>query len=105
MSSRGPRHVDHFIDFGTGPIGENKNDGELYARYMLMHFRLPAILQMAFAPFIDGKRLFCTHNLRRMRVTGASTLGDVWLVLDFKQSDGYDARVNVEECSAWGAEP
>ncbi len=97
--------VDEFIDFGTGPLGSNKNDSELYARYILMHFRLPAILQMAFAPFIEGKRLFCTCGGERWRVTGASRLGDVRLAADILKDSGYDVRVNVEDCTAWSAEP
>lgn len=93
--------VDAFI--WTPSFGSD--DGSRYARWMLMHFRLPAHMQMTFEPFIKERRLFCTHENERFRVTGASRLGDVWLSRDFGRDVGYDKRVQVETCSAWGAAP
>lgn len=96
-----PRGVDAFID-GHGPDDTRELS---YARWMLHHFRMPAVWRMHFAPFIEGRRLFCTWQGQRFRVTGASRLGDIWLAADFDRDCGYDQRVDVEACSAWGAEP
>lgn len=89
-------HVDDFID---------THGGDPYARWMFLHFRLPAVLQIDFRPFIKDHKLFCTYQGKRYRVTGASRLGDVWLAADFKQDTGYDHRVDLEECSNWGPNP
>lgn len=89
-------HVDAFID-------DYKQD--TYARWMFMHFRLPAFQQAAFRPFIRDRKLFCNFEGKRFRVTGASTMGDIWLVRDFSRDHGYDFRVLVKDCSAWGPQP
>lgn len=90
------QHVDHFIDDPTK---------DAYARWMLMHFRLPGFQRIAFGPFIRDRKLFCTYETKRFRVTGASTMGDVWLVRDYTRDHGYDLRVSVADCSAWSAQP
>ena len=85
-------HVDEFIDdYQSDP----------YARWMLMHFRMPAEMQLAFRPFTKNHKLFCTHQGQRYRCTGASRLGDVWLAADFSRDTGYDLRVDIAECSEW----
>lgn len=89
-------HIDDFID-------DYKQDA--YARWMFMHFRLPADQQQAFAPFIKNRKLFCTYRNERFRVTGASRLGDVWLTRNYNKDTGYELRVIVTECSAWSAQP
>lgn len=91
-----PRHVDAFID-------DYKADP--YARWVLTYFRFPAEKQMHFAPFMKEHKLFCTYDCKRWRVTGASRLGDVWLAKDFDRDTGYDERICVDDCSAWGAMP
>lgn len=86
-------HVDDYIeDFRSDP----------YARWMLMHFRMPAEMQLAFRKFTEPHQLFCTHQGKRYRCTGASRLGDVWLTSNFGQNTGYTLRVDVSECSDWG---
>lgn len=90
-------HVDEFIDDFLHP--------EKYARWFLFLKRLPAALQTDFHEFIQPFKLFCTYQGVRYRVTGASRLGDVWLAKNFEREVGYDKRVNVAECSAWGREP
>ena len=97
-------HVDTFIDSGTmdyDKYGDDAHVREQYARWFLNHSRLPATQKYAFDQFMKDKKLFCTWNGRRMRVTGSSRLGDVWLTRDFKQSSGYQERVDVSECSEW----
>ncbi len=89
-------HVDDFI---------MDHRADRYARFMFNYWRLPAVLIHAFAPYMEGRRLFATHKGERFRVTGASRFGDVWLARDHDRVEGYDLRVRVSECSAWGPEP
>ena len=95
------RHVDEFIDRGIN----RKCEDEKYARWMLNHFRLPARLSFDFDRFMELHKLFCDFDGERYRVTGASSLGDVWLTKDFNQRTGYQKRVDVDEISNWGKEP
>ena len=100
MWSEETKHVDNFI----WAIEPSADEGTRYARWMLMHMRLPAVQQMQWADFIGKyRKLFTTHDGKRYRVTGASHLGDVWLSRDHKRDCGYDLRVSVAECSQWGA--
>ena len=85
-------HVDEFID---------SYSGDPYARWVLNHFRLPAILKMSFGQFMEGHKLFCTYEGKKFRCIGASRLGDVWLTSKFENDHGYEHRVNVAECSEW----
>jgi hypothetical protein len=89
-------HVDDFIDSARG---------DSYARFVLHIFRLPAILQYQFSPWLGSYKLFATHCGVRYRVTGASRLGDVWLAEDLDREDGYDIRTDVEQCENWGPVP
>lgn len=94
-------HVDDFIDNFKAP------ESETYARFVLNLFRLPASLRIDFAEQIKGIELYCTYtgDLERYRVTGASTMGDVWLRANFTQYDGYDKRVEVDYCINWSNKP
>lgn len=99
-------HVDRFIwhyhEIIDVPIAERR--AIYYAQWMLMFFRLPAAQRHSWDPFMADRRLFCTWEGKRWRVTGASRLGDVWLASDFAKDCGYDKRVPVLGCSEWGAE-
>jgi hypothetical protein len=97
-------HVDDFIDdYRADP----------YARFVLDYFRRSAVSLHAFGPWMKEHKLFCTYSpslasgkkAGRFRVTGASRLGDVWLSADYAREVGYELRVNVAECSAWGKDP
>jgi hypothetical protein len=90
-------HVDDFID-AYGPE-------HTYPRFVLSLYRLPAALQIDFAPFTACHTLFCDYEHKRYRVTGASTAGDIWLSRDFKQTSGYELRVALDDCSHWSDEP
>lgn len=90
-------HVDDFI------WGHFLKD--TYARWMLMHFRLPAVVKLDFDKHLEGKRLFCDYEGKRYRVTGASRLGDIWLHPDFKEDTRYEHRVWYTLCSNWGPQP
>lgn len=85
-------HVDDFID---DPYG-NK-----YARWVLMHFRLRASLSCSFSQFMKDKNIFCKYEDRVYKVIGASRMGDIWLCKDFEAVNGYDLRVDIDNCSDW----
>lgn len=94
-------HVDDFIyDFEMGDADPNLGDVS-YARWILLHFRLPAVTKLQFDKFIEGKKLFCTHKNERYRCTLASRLGDVGLTKNFNQDTGYQIRVPVNDCVQW----
>jgi hypothetical protein len=90
-------HVDEFID--------NEYNRHNYARFFFLLHRLSAALYYDFEEWIKQYKLFCTYKEKRYRVTGASRLGDVWLRENFDSDHGYDLRVDLEECSNWGALP
>ena len=92
-------HVDDFIDDSFS------QDNEKYARWVLMYYRLPAVMINDFKEFMKGHLLFCTWEGKRYRVNGASRLGDIWLTADYDHEYGYEHRVDLETCSNWGSEP
>ena len=98
------RHVDDFVEHGMKWDHES-GEAEVYARWVLMLHRLPAILLNRFSSYISQYPLFCTWRGERYRVTGASRMGDVWLAKNFKRECGYDERVNVAYCSDWSKKP
>ena len=100
---REPVHVDDFVrDMGFDDKPEHGD--AMYARWLLMHWRLPAYMKHNFHRFIADKQLFCTHGGIRYRCTGGSRMGDVWLTTNFNQDTGYEKRVNVEDCTEWSAQ-
>lgn len=101
VETKAPAHVDDFIDYGTSFSSDKREEHEDYARWVLNHFRQPAICKMAFAPFMKPFKLFCDYKGEKYRVIGASRLGDVWLTSDFSKENGYEHRVCVDECSNW----
>lgn len=90
-------HVDEWLDSPTC----KDDDGEKYAKFVLEHMRWPAWKQLNYAKWIREMELFCTWRAERYRCTGASSLGDVWLVSDSSKKHGYNHRVNVAECTGW----
>jgi hypothetical protein len=90
-------HVDDFID--------SHEAGPAYARWILLHFRMPACMQIDFQSFIKDRLLFCNWKDKRYRVTGASRLGDIFLCSNFQKDSGYDVRVDPNECTNWGPSP
>ena len=96
--------VDDWLDSRTNPTDPNY-EGICYAKWVIAYFRLPAGKQFEQRKFMGGHHLFCTYNGRRYRCTGASRMGDVWLVEDFRRDAGYDIRVYVIQCSGWSDGP
>ena len=89
-------HVDDFVDDYEGPK---------YPRWFFFLHRLPAHLKACFHEYIAPNKLFCTFNGQRWRVTGASRMGDIWLSPNFERENGYEKRVDLDDCSNWGPEP
>ena len=92
-------HVDDFIDNCSGSWIYDA--GTRYAAFFFHLQRLPADRWAAWQEFYSDITLFCTWKGYRYRVTGASRMGDVWLVEDELKDSGYDHRVNIAECSGW----
>lgn len=97
MTEKVHTHVDDFI---------NSHSGDPYARWILMHLRLPALMKLDFQQFMAGRRLFCTWRRKRYRVASASRFGDIGLSKKLDSDElAYDEMAHVDECSKWGAEP
>ncbi len=99
-------HIDEWIE-DVSFIKEDESLGDTdYARWMLMYFRLPALMQMKFKRFMGEYKLFFTHKGKRYRCTGASRMGDVYGTTNFEQSTGYtDRGIEPEECTNWSENP
>lgn len=97
-------HVDDWIcDMG---LDDKPEDGEtMYARWLMMHWRLPAYMKNNFGRYIADKKLFCTYEGTRYRCIGGSRMGDVWLTTNLYAECGYEKRVDVAKCSAWSQSP
>lgn len=94
-------HIDDWIEYAVC-----KNDpGVRYAAFVLHNKRLSASAQIAFADFVGDLPLFCDYGGKRMRCTGASRMGDVWLTENHNRTHGYDLRVDVDVCENWGDSP
>jgi len=97
-------HVDDWIrDMGFDDKLEHGD--AMYARWLMMHWRLPAYMKHNFSKYIEGRKLFCTYELLRYRCIGGSRMGDVWLTTNFDATHGYELRVDVAKCSAWSESP
>ncbi len=98
-------HVDNFVTYGPETESQNLGDTD-YARWVLMHYRLPAVMWSAFRKFmVNDEFLFCTYREKRYRCIGASRLGDVWLTSNFNSDTGYELRVGVSDCAMWSQNP
>lgn len=95
-------HADNWID---RPSMTKDSDEVKYAKWCIWHFRMPAVSFYAFEKFIQRDKLFCTYEGKRYRVTGASTMGDIWLNKNFDSDSGYDHRVDYTLCSGWSDDP
>lgn len=89
-------HVDDFVAHSQSPD---------YASWILMHFRLPAVMQAKFRDIMKDRKLFCSRAGHRYRVIGASRMGDIWLTKDFSRDAGYDERVDIADCTNFGDQP
>ena len=92
-------HVDTFI-WKSRP-----NPSEDYAKWILMHFRLPAMQQSLFGKFIKDHKLYCDYEGKAYAVIGASRLGDVWLTSNLKGEFPYELRVCIVDCKNFRPQP
>jgi hypothetical protein len=55
--------------------------------------------------WLSEHALYCYYEGQQYRVSGASRLGDIWLVHALKADvSSYDKRVDVNACSGWRME-
>ena len=87
-------HVDSYI-WDTLTDGDVNED---YAKWMLMHFRLPALQKSMFKKFLKDQKLFCDYEGKTYAVIGASRLGDIWLTSNLEGEFPYELRVCVFDC-------
>ncbi len=97
-------HIDKWLDT-VMPNTARDNPGEKYARWWFEQARWSATKQYLYSDIRDQFKLFCTFQNERYRVTGASSMGDVWLTKNFSSGSGYDGRVEVAMCSQWSNNP
>lgn len=86
-------HIDDWLDAQPTP------DELVPAKAWLEHFRRPAHKKNQ--QWLDERVLTCLYKNKRHRVVGCSRMGDVWLTTRLVKPDGYEERVNVDECSRW----
>lgn len=77
------------------------DDNEIYAKFVIDYFRLPAWKKIAYKKWMGQYKLFCIYEDKKYRVTGASRFGDIFLNADFNAESGYQLRVHVNECYNW----
>lgn len=94
-----------------------KDQNLAYAVFCFEIWRMPAMKYYNFdkLPEVLNLELYCDYYATpesepvTRRVTGAGSMGDVWLRKDFKRTDGYDrnghGRVEVTQCSNWRRVP
>ena len=82
-------------------ICESDPEAVKYAKWYINNMLVPAVFQRPFKQVMKDIKLFCTYKGTRWRVTGASRLGDVWLIKNPDRDTGYDERVNVSDITEW----
>ena len=92
-------HVNEWIEertYGKCP------DGEKYAvAFLHIMATSSAVDSWVVEPIMKQHKLFCMWKDNPYRVTGCSSMGDIWLRSDFAENSGYDHRVNILDCSQW----
>ena len=105
------KDVDDFIDDYT-----KDSEPERYARLFFHLHRLPESLWIAFETWLSTYELYFTHGGKRWRVTGCSSLGDIYFKAPEDAPPGskpeawrgpyYDERgAFPAECSDWSSKP
>ena len=92
------KHIDEWLEERT--YGTCKED-EKYAVAFFILIGMNAVFSWAIRPIMKEHKLFCEWKGKKYRVTGCSTIGDIWLHEDFTKDTGYKHRVDIEECSKW----
>jgi len=90
------KHIDDWLDDPT--------TGPADVKEWLEHFRRPAIDKDY--KWLAARKLLCTYkDGKRYRCIGCSRMGDVWLTKHFERENGYDLRIDIEDCTDWEVTP
>jgi len=89
-------HIDEWLD---ERIMTEVDDDEKYAVAFFFLIGMSAVDTWTIAPIMKHHKLFCTYKDKVYRITGSSTMGDVWIHEDFTKDTGYLLRVNILDCS------
>ncbi|MBT5491493.1 hypothetical protein HOK00_04205 [bacterium] len=84
-------HIYDWLEMPSKSIEEEK------VREFLDFKTRPAYYQMENKP--PKLKVFCHFDGKKYKITGASTMGDVWLAKDYNGTKGYDLRVSIAGCS------
>lgn len=85
-------HIDDWLD--------NPLTGPAEVKEWLEHFRRQAIHKDY--EWLNSRKLFCTYkDGNRYRCIGCSRMGDVWLTKHFDRENGYDLRIDIDDCTDW----
>lgn len=95
------KHIEEWIEERI--YGECKED-EKYALAFFFLKGMDAVSNFTIEPIMKDHKLFCIYEGQTYRVTGCSTMGDIWLHADFEKDSGYLHRVDVTKCSQWSKE-
>ena len=94
----------HVEDFLTTRIKDDDEEILHYVQLALSYFYyIPAITQMCIVKIqMKYLPLFCTVDGVRYKVTGVSTMGDLFLHTDVNIEMGYKLRTDFDNCKLWG---
>jgi len=91
-------HIDEWIKDRI--YGECKEE-EKYAVAFFFLKGMDAVSNCTIEPIMKEHELFCVYKGNTYRVTGCSTMGDIWLRGDYDIDHGYDHRVDIDDCTNW----
>ena len=89
-------HIDEWIE---DRVMSCEDTDEKYAVAFFYLIGMSAVDNWTIAPIMNQHKLFCTYKEKVYRVTGSSTMGDVWLHSNYERDSGYEIRVDIEDCS------
>ncbi len=86
-------HVDDFLDDPETPLSLHP------PKVWLEKFRAPVLDRDQ--AWLDAHALFCDFQGKTYRVVGCSSMGDIWLTARTVNPQGYELRVEFNDCSNW----
>lgn len=95
------KHIDDWIE---ERMYGRCTDEERYALAFFFVKAMDSVSNITLRPIMEHHKLFCEYKDKKYRVTGCSTMGDIWLHDNFEIDHGYTNRVNVDLCSNWSSE-
>ena len=91
----------HIYDWLETP---SKTDSEAMVKKFLDFKTRSAFWQMKNKDKMPKVKCFCIFKGSKLKITGASRMGDVWLAKDFDRVNGYDYRVDIDNCTDFSYE-